>query len=262
MTAGAQLTIDDLHARARPRSRPRPAWEHEPPLVVARSGPVPVADALLALARLPELDAPARPALRPGGGAEWIAELWTEGEPAAAGARAQEALGRARAWLAAPAPALPGEPCGADATAIECALAALAGEGDWRCEGPGRYRAHARVGGDHARLHVRALAGGAVHARTDTVLAAGEPRVRLAMALFALETNRRLRLARLSARPDADGALAVVWDAVCPTATSGLPATLHAVAAARAATRHALAALAHPVVAETYLLGRERNASA
>jgi len=237
----------------------------EASLVVGTHGPLPVAEAVRALRRQPDLRAAAKLSLTPRGAAELVAEI---GDGAPRGLAEQlvgDALDRALDWLAGEetaagaADALPAE-------ALETALAEAArAEGfDWAPQADGGYRVRHPSLDAGARLHVHALAGGARVSSQTTLAAPGEA-APLALACFALETNRRLRLARLSVRPEGERAITLVWDAVLPAGASldvGLAERLVAVAATRARTRRAAAALLHGAVSDAYLRSRERFPSA
>ena len=84
----------------------------------------------------------------------------------------------------------------------------------------------------------------------------GDGRSFPALVRYALETNRRLRLARLSLGTGGGAAAWVVWDAVIPAElplAAALREGVGAVTAARALTEAPLRALADPIVADAYL---------
>jgi hypothetical protein len=215
-----------------------------------------------ALPAQPDLCAPAKLALAPGGGAELWAEVPRQRDLAPAKRLAERALDQALAWLsgaaAAPAPSARAASRGEE---IEAALAALPWE--YSRDADGSHRLHARDPRDPARILVAERTGGCVAVSTATWLRLPRPRALDALAHFALEANRRLRLARLSVAPRSGGAAQVVWDAILPAKLPADPALgelAAAVAGARALTARPLAALADPRVAETYLGARASRA--
>jgi hypothetical protein len=77
-----------------------------------------------------------------------------------------------------------------------------------------------------------------------------------AQAHFALEANRRLRVARLGVVGSSNGAVQTVWDAVVPGVVPVervLPAAIDAVLFARLETGRELSALSDPQIAAAYL---------
>jgi hypothetical protein len=259
----ARETLELFQVAARAERR----LEIEPDVVVARLAPLAPERALAALRAQPALAAPAKLALAPGGAAELWAEVPRQRDLALARRLASEALDEAANWLDQTAPLTGGArepalaaPGSARLPEVEVALAALA----WPREraADGAFHLYARSGIDAARVRVAEREGGCVVLSTETALRLAAPRALEALAHFALEVNRRLRLARVSVAADG-GAARLVWDAVLPAelpADGALGLLAQALVGARAATLRAFAALNDPRVAESYLRARASRA--
>lgn len=238
--------------------------ETDGPIAIACFGPL-AAEDRHALARQVELVAPAKLALSRDGDCELRAEvLGVNGvdglggvDGADASKLAVDALDLARAWLAGEAVPPRGAP--AQAEDLAGALAELPPAWAWETAEDGGFRVHATAFGESVRLSVDAVAGSArVMARS--ILATPDPDAGPALLRFALETNRRLRLARIGLAAPNGESTAVTWDAVTPSGielSSVLPATVEAVVRAHAATRRSLRALCHVAIARLYLDARE-----
>lgn len=234
--------------------------ETESRLVVVRDGPLAWTDTA-ALARQSELPAPAKLALGPDGGPELRAEVLRD-RGVDAPKRARGAIDSARLWLNAGRSDVAGPgPEGLEAAETLDPEALLAGLGElprawaWEPRDEGGFHVHATAFGASVRLVVEE-AGGAVRAIVRSALPAPGERSAAALANFALDANRRLRLARigLGARPG--DALPVSWDAVASPGAPlerAVPAMVEAVVFAHAATRLSLRALCQEAVAQTYL---------
>jgi hypothetical protein len=222
-------------------------------IVLARWGPLD-AESRGAIARQTELLAPAKLALSTHGEPELLAEVLRSCETDAP-KLARNALDVARAWLSGEAPAI----AASDEEDLASALAELPAAWAWERGEGDDYRVHATAFGESVRLAVSAVAGGAqVIARS--ALATSEPGTRPALVRFALDANRRLRLARIGLNDMDDETTAVTWDAVTPTGVDlsrALPAAVEAVVRGHAATRRSLRALCHAPVARAYLDSRE-----
>ena len=224
-------------------------------IAIARFGPL-VPGACHAISRQTELLAPAKLALAPGGECELRAEVLRSSDVDAP-KLARSALDLARAWLSEEPPG--GEATRWDGEDLAGALAELPAAWVWERGDADEFRIHATAFGESVRLTVRAAAGGAqVIARS--ALATPDPGVHPALARFALETNRRLRLARIGVSTADDETSSVSWDAVAPPGVDlagWLPALVEAVVRAHAATRRSLRALCHDAIARTYLDARK-----
>lgn len=265
----------------RPRRTTRPALRAETDgrIEVARWGPLdpPHADDL---ARQGELAAPAKLAMTEDGRGVLIAEVLRVGG-AEAPKRVRGALDVARAWLAGETTGV--EPAVEDED-LASAVAELPGAWAWeRVEGALRFHVHATAFGESVRLSVEAAPGGArVRARTTLPTPAvtppatppvtsaatpapiaGEARTCSALEArmrFALEANRRLRLARIGLSASSAEATAVEWESITPApmvSGEALSAAVEAVVRAHAATRRALRALGHEPVARSFLDARK-----
>jgi hypothetical protein len=220
-------------------------------IAVARYGPL-GAEARGAIVRQAELVAPAKLALSPEGDCELRAEVLRSSEIDAA-KLACSAIDMGRAWLAGETPSGAGLPPGPEDLAS--ALAELPPVWAWERGDGGGFRVHATALGESVRLAVEAVAGGArVIARS--ALATSEPATGRAVARFALESNRRLRLARIGLAGTDGDVTVVTWDVVTPPEmdlASVLPAAVEAVVRAHAATRRSLRALCQVKIACLYL---------
>jgi hypothetical protein len=230
-------------------------FESDGRIAVARFGPLD-AGAGAAIVRHAELTAPAKLSLAPGGEVELLAEvLRTSGTDAAKLARSALDLGRA--WLSGETPI--GGSAPPDDEDLAGALAELPETWVWERGDDGDFHVHATAFGESVRLTVRTTAGGAqVLARS--ALPAPDPAVGRALARFALETNRRLRLARIGVSMNEGETCAVTWDAVTPAGVDlagVVPAVVEAVVRAHAATRRSMRALAHVQIAAAYLDARD-----
>lgn len=224
--------------------------EIETAICVARVGPLP-SSALSAFGRQFVCRAPVKLARAADGQPELRAEVLRRmGRDAAKLAR--DALDAGQLWLAGGAPRHPGAQPELDELAG--GLEELPPAWAWEPDEEDGFHVHATGFGASVRLGVRAFPGGAqVVARS--VLPAQQAESSRALVQFALDANRRLRLARLSVDCEAGRPTAVCWDAVVPADALGrdLPAAVEAVTAAYAATQLALRALCQETVAVSYL---------
>ena len=251
---------------------PTVSVETDAQIAVARFGPLEHGDSQ-ALERQTELLAPAKLALSPDGDCELRAEvLRVNGTDVSKLARG--ALDRGRAWLtgvALPpgAPAQDPAPHNAPDAELAEAIDELPPAWAWQPAEEGGFRVHATAFGESVRISAHAVAGGAQVMARSTLMPDPDPDAGPALIHFALDTNRRLRLARIGlARRDGDPGssgnsgtmLAVTWDSVTPPGvelSNVLPATVEAVVRAHAASRRSLLALCHGAVARLYLDARE-----
>jgi len=227
------------------------------PLVLERiAATLTIECTLSQLERQPQLAAPAKLALCGRGDAELLVEISRGLDTRLALAAAETALGHARAWLEG-APIPPGSD--AVRAAIEEALCEL----DWSFEPQADGALHARLpGAETAALQIEASAGEQLRVSHELLLPlrGAEPEI---LARFALESNRRLRFARLSLVPAEAGHVRAVWDAVLgmhPCAPDALRDAARAVLYARELTAGGLRALRHASVRQAFQ--RLRTASA
>jgi hypothetical protein len=227
-------------------------------LVEGSHAPIGYERALAALSSQPELASPAKLYVTPHGEPGLLAEVPRTLDRRRCESLATGALDAAVAWLdGATLPAAVGPAHASEE--VEAALASLAWRFDHSEDGSYRVHAggaHANGAGFSARVRVAAIGADRLHVSTSTALAYVEPQAARALTRFALETSRRLRLARLSVGvPDAATAR-VVWDAVVLSELGldrALPEAVQAVTCARAETARGLAALADARVAREFL---------
>jgi hypothetical protein len=228
----------------------------------ATSEPIAIRSAFAALERQPELAAPVKLVALGAGEAALMAEIPRALAEAVCEDLARRALEAGWRWLeGGDAKASAG---GDDAKLFERVERALE-ELRWswkRLEGGG-YRVDAEVPEGVYRVTIAALAVGELRLSTSTTVRSRTVETRRALLHFALESNRRLRLARLTVA-EAEGERArAVWDAVLPAVLppeSTLIDAVEAVVDARVATGRALGALGDPRVAQSYLRLQEGGA--
>lgn len=230
------------------------ALVHDPIVFQSPASPVAREVAERALTRQPGLAWPAKLVAAPDGATGLVSEVPRLVEPSVGAALVRQAAHASLAWLDDDAP--DGAPPDDDA--------ASEGLEDLLSEAPHPFRrlddggygldvAHEGVVG---RIEVRATAAGGLWLSARGAVGVGDGRSLPALVAFALEVNRRLRVARLSVGAGGGSAAWLVWDAVLP---AGLPAGraleegVGAVATARALSEGALRALADPTVAEAFL---------
>jgi hypothetical protein len=229
----------------------------------ATSEPLALPLALAALPRQPELAAPAKLMLLRGGEAALMAEI-------------PHALSRADGrWLGEDAGAAGPAGCArgnADASdlsdrgngsrggngmaweRVEQVLGELAWS--WRPLESGGYRVDAGGPDGNFRVQIDALPAGGLHLSTSAAVRVGAPEAKRALPHFALESNRRLRLARLGVTATGGERARAIWEVVLPAPLPlerTLRGALEAVVGARVATARALGALGDPQVAGAYL---------
>jgi hypothetical protein len=127
----------------------------------------------------------------------------------------------------------------------------------WEAIGETSYRVHVTTGSDSiGRVQIDRTGSKALRVSSVSTVRAEDVVAKEALAHFALEANRRLRIARLTVSGADDEAMQLVWDAVAPAelpASSALPRLLEAVAFSRSETNLALVALADERIATSYL---------
>ena len=110
-------------------------------------------------------------------------------------------------------------------------------------------------------MHRERTPHGTTRVHGHTLLRAAGELARHAIEVFALESNRRLRRARISVVRGDDEIVRVIWDAVAPSEPAlgaCLPPLVDAVSGARSETQRALSALSCDAVAQAYLNQRTR----
>jgi hypothetical protein len=253
----------------------------------ATSAPLALPLALAALPRQPELAAPAKLVLLRGGEAALMAEIPRALSPAAGEALALRALETGRRWLdedttargttagAARRPRAKGAGGGARGDANDRGNGNAGGNGNgmarepveqvlgelawsWRLLENGGYRVD--VGGPNGsfRVQIDALPApdGGLHLTTSAAVQVEAPDAKRAIPHFALESNRRLRLARLCVTATGAERARAVWEVVLPAPLPlerTLRGALDALVGARVSTARALGALGDPQVAGAYL---------
>ncbi|MFQ5667695.1 MAG: hypothetical protein ACE5I7_14880 [Candidatus Binatia bacterium] len=238
----------------------RPRLHVEPVLVAATVGPLPLGCVLASLGRQSSLAAPAKLSLSASGEARLVAEIARNGDHPRAGEQAFAALAAALQWLrdgtdcdpnteVAPQPISPN---------LDCAIAALG----WTAEpaANGQLLIQARGPRVDARIRAQSHRHGAIQlAMAPAAIRVANPRAARALALFALEANSRLRLARLSVTPPVEGMMRAVWDCVLPGELEldhWVESAAEALMVARAETDRPLRALGTTPVADAYLRAR------
>jgi hypothetical protein len=142
---------------------------------------------------------------------------------------------------------------------IDSVIARTLDETGWSWEPTGEtgYRVQvATDAGSIGRVEIRRIGSNAVRASSVSTVEVNSVIARDALVHFALESNRRLRLARITVSSAAGEATQLVWDAVAPTAlpvAAVLPRLIDAVGFARSETNLALVALSDESIAAAYL---------
>jgi hypothetical protein len=222
-------------------------------LVEGAHAPIAYERAVAALSSQPAFASPAKLYVTPHGEPGLLAEVSRTLDRRRCEVLATGALDAAVAWLdGATLPAAVGPAHTSEQ--VEAALASLG----WRFDdtGDGSYRVHASGAGFAARIRVAALGADRLHVSTSTALAYAEPHAARALQRFALETSRRLRLARMSVRVTDTTSVRVVWDAVVLSELGldrALPEAVQAVTCGRAETARGPAALADARGAREFL---------
>lgn len=230
----------------------------------ATSEPMALARALAALERQTELAAPAKLVLLRDGEAALMAEIPRAVPREDCEELALRALEAGWRWLddGASGAEAAGRGNGVAREQVEESLDELSWS--WQRLESGAYRVDADSPDGRFRVQIGALSEGDLHLFTATTVRAGAAEAKRALPHFALESNRRLRLARLGVAGTQGERARAVWEAVLPAALPPertLQGALEAVVGARVATARALAALGHPRVAGSYLRLREGGAS-
>ena len=224
-------------------------------LVATLSAQVPGLEA--ALARQPELLAPVKLAASARGDTELRAEL-LRARGIDTEALARRALSQATAWLAGDAADAMPDANELHAEAIAAGLSELPKAWAWEPQGEDGFHVHATAFGTSVRILVEGRASTTV-ASVRSAVPAATADTREALVRFALETNARVRLARIGVAASDEGSARVTWDAVASPGVAlerALPAAVEAVVGAHATTRRALRALSHAAVARAYLDAR------
>ena len=222
----------------------------------ATFGPLKPAAALSGVARQAGLGAPAKFAMTGSGVAVIQAEIPLVAERRVCEKLADEALDAAILW-----PRLAAGPPAPDRMAfaedeIESGLSQISW--GFHQSDVGSYQIDAAPAPGHAMRVTLVAQGGALRVSTGSSLRADSPDVHRALAVFALESNSRLRLARIGVA-EKDGAADIVWEAVLPAAlpaVGAIPQLVEAVVYAQVLTRSSLSVLTDARVADTYLRHR------
>jgi hypothetical protein len=241
---------------------PRPRTEADS-LILRASVPLASTAAFAGLARQPKLGVPAKVAWSGKGGFELVAEVPREGSLRDAEEGVRAVLDDALAWFAN------GLGAGTNGTSAPSAplVDVLEGAGCFvRPGGAGACFVDANLGG----TSYRALVGERPDARVQVSLPATTLRVEgecplHAAAIFALEANYRLRLARVGTTLLTSDRLRVVWDVVVnggPCLSRRFPDALEALVVAREETLRALRMLCSHDVAAAYLGSHPRRQAA
>ena len=221
-----------------------------------RFGPLQPTTALSGLARQTQLAAPAKFAISQQGVAEIRAEIPLVAERSVCEKLADAALDAAILWpKVTPEPHDPGHTAFSE-DELESALSQI--PWGFRQNDVGRYQIDAAPAPGHAMRVTLDAEGAALRVSTCSSLRASSPEVHRALAVFALESNSRLRLARISVAESEEKA-DIVWDALLPAtlpAAGGIPQIVEAVVYAQMFTRRPLSVLTDPRVADAYLLHR------
>ncbi len=145
----------------------------------------------------------------------------------------------------------------ADAVDLEIARSLDEIGWSWEAIGEASYRVHATTGSSSiGRLKIDRIGSSALRVSSESTVRVNDVVAKEALAHFALEANRRLRIARLTVADADDEAMTLVWDAIAPAVlpvSAVLPRLVEAVAFARAETSLVLVALADERIANVYL---------
>jgi hypothetical protein len=234
-------------------------------LIAAALGPLPLEDALTGLARQTDLAAPVKFTLSARGEPQLVAEIARTGDHARCERQAYAALDAALQWLGR-------EIDGNRRAEAECwplpsdlreTVAALGWTGEDTSSGCVRIA----VSGDGiaGRVLAKPLGDGGVQlALPLAAIRVADAQGARALALFALEANARLRLARLSVTAAVDGIVRAMWDIVLTAEVPlahWLESAVEALTVAKAETDRALRALGGTSVAKAYLNARDPRAA-
>ena len=228
----------------------------EPGVLGARIGPVPLPKGLSGVAWQADLAAPAKFAQSRSGEVEILAEVPLVAERRVCEKLADAALDAAILW-----PEVRSEPRDPSRTVfsdqdVESALSQI--PWGFRQKDAGLYQIDAAPAPGHAMRVTLAAQGSVLRVSTSTSVRACSPEARRALAIFAMESNRRLRLARIGVAEANEGAN-IVWDAVLPAAlpaAAAIAPVVEAVVYAQMLTRRSVSVLADPRVANVYLRQR------
>jgi len=239
----------------------------EPMLVAAITQPLPLDTTRLGLSHQLDCFAPVKFALTPQGDGCAIAEIPRAANPHDCEKLASQALDGVESWIDRGFPAR-GETdaerelqivARGNAGSVDSEIARSLDETDWSWEesDSATYRVFVTTAsGSIGRVKIQRIGSNALHVSSESTVQVSDIVAKEALTHFALDTNRRLRIARLTVS-DADGeAMRLVWDAIAPAelgVSVALPRLIEAVAFARAETSLALVALADECIATLYL---------
>jgi hypothetical protein len=247
-----------------PRDR---SLQLEPHLVAMIAQPLPLQTALLGLSRQQSLIAPVKFALTAEGVGCAIAEISRVADLHDCEKLAGQALDAVERWLECECPSCDTAPADSESPLIardttdpvDSEIAQSLDElgWSWKAIGEAKYQIHvATDSGSIGRVEIQQIGSNAVRASSVSTVRVDDAIAREALAHFALEANRRLRIARLTVFSAEDDATQLVWDAVAPAelpTLAVLPRLIEAVGFARAETSLAIVALADEQIAGAYL---------
>ena len=238
-------------------SHPTPKLRIEPQLVEALAAPLPLELVADHLARQPMLLAPVKLVLSSTGEAGVLAEIQLAADREGSEAHARDAIEHALAWLESESKESPALRGASPAVDLPTVLEALPWE--WERHEDGTCHVNVTEDGFSCRVAVETATEGWLRVSTSSALKLQGGDASRTLPLFALETNARLRIARMSVSDADGGAARVVWDGLA--LEGALADAVSAVALARCATARALRALCVPQVASAYLKLRPTTSS-
>ncbi len=239
----------------------------EPTLVAVTTQPLPFDTARVGLSHQLDFIAPVKFGLTAEGTGCAIAEIARVADPHDCEKLAGQALDGLESWIDRGCPAngearWDGESPVIARDTADAADLEITGSLDkigwsWEAVGEASYRVHATTdSGSIGRLEIDRIGSNALRVSSVSTVRVSDVVAKEALAHFALEANRRLRIARLTVPDTDDEAMQLVWDAVAPAelpVSAILPRLIEAVAFARAETSLALVALADECIANVYL---------
>ena len=222
----------------------------------ARFGPVPLPAAISGLSFQSDLPGPTRFAIARSGHAEIQAEVPLVAERRLCEKLLDAAIDDGLAGRSAARKSDDPQNAPMSDPEIESALSQL--PWGFRQRDTGRYQIDAAPAPSHAMRVMLELKGAALCASTATSLRGCPPDVHHALCCFALESNSRLRLARINVAATEEG-VDIAWDSLLPAALASagaISACVEAVVYAQMLTRQSFSVLANPRVAGAYLAQR------
>jgi hypothetical protein len=230
--------------------------------------PLPLETARLGMSRQQELIAPVKFSLTPDGNSGCaIAEIPLVADPHDCEKLAGQALDMLEAWIESGYSPQAAATSGGETPQvardtddpIDSEIARTLDEIGWSWETTGEtgYRVHLVTdAGSLGRVEIQRIGSNAVRASSVSTVEVNSIIARDALDHFALESNRRLRIARITVSSAEGEATQLVWDAVAPAAlpvAAVLPRLIDSVGFARSETNLALVALSDESIAAAYL---------